>query len=73
MFATSWWPIPTATAFSTANTSAADARSTANTVLYWNEEFRATLWGHMTLVNLKQVVAPFHRLCGLDQSFDLRQ
>ncbi len=35
-----------------------DPRSTEKTVLYWNEEFRSTLWGHMTLVNLKQVVEP---------------
>jgi hypothetical protein len=27
-------------------------------VLYWNQEFRATLWGHMTLVNLRQLVEP---------------
>jgi hypothetical protein len=27
-------------------------------VLYWNEEFRATLWGHLTLLNLKQLVEP---------------
>ena len=27
-------------------------------VLYWNEEFRATLWGHMTLFNLKRLVEP---------------
>ncbi|PWT81237.1 MAG: hypothetical protein C5B58_10140 [Acidobacteria bacterium] len=36
----------------------ADARSTRNTILYWNEEFRSTIWGHMTLVNLQQVVEP---------------
>jgi hypothetical protein len=36
----------------------ADPRSTADTLLYWNQEFRSTLWGHMTLVNLKQVVEP---------------
>ena len=35
-----------------------DARSTSRTLLYWNEEFRATFWGHMTLVNLKQLVEP---------------
>jgi Tol biopolymer transport system component len=35
-----------------------DPRSTADTILYWNQEFRSTLWGHMTLVNLKQVVEP---------------
>ncbi len=36
----------------------ADPRSTPKTVLYWNEEFRSTIWGHMTLVNLQQVVEP---------------
>lgn len=35
-----------------------DVRSTAATILYWNQEFRSTIWGHMTLVNLKQVVEP---------------
>jgi WD40-like Beta Propeller Repeat len=35
-----------------------DIRSTAETILYWNQEFRSTIWGHMTLVNLKQVVEP---------------
>ena len=35
-----------------------DPLSSAEHVLYWNEEFRATLWGHLTLVNLKQVVEP---------------
>lgn len=35
-----------------------DPVSTAEHVLYWNEEFRATLWGHMTLVNLKHLVEP---------------
>jgi Tol biopolymer transport system component len=35
-----------------------DPRSTAETILYWNQEFRSTLWGHMTLVNLRQVVEP---------------
>jgi len=35
-----------------------DPLSSAGTILYWNEEFRATLWGHMTLLNLKQLVEP---------------
>jgi hypothetical protein len=35
-----------------------DPRSTPDTILYWNQEFRSTLWGHMTLVNLRQVVEP---------------
>jgi TolB protein len=35
-----------------------DPHSTPETVLYWNQEFRATLWGHMTLVDLKQLVEP---------------
>jgi len=35
-----------------------DPLSTPRTVLYWNQEFRATHWGHMTLVNLRQLVEP---------------
>lgn len=35
-----------------------DPHSTDETLLYWNQEFRSTIWGHMTLVNLKQVVEP---------------
>jgi hypothetical protein len=35
-----------------------DPLSSPETVLYWNEEFRATLWGHMTLLNLKRLVEP---------------
>lgn len=35
-----------------------DALSTNETILYWNQEFRSTHWGHMTLVNLSQLVEP---------------
>jgi len=35
-----------------------DPLSTENYILYWNQEFRSTLWGHMTLLNLRQVVEP---------------
>ena len=35
-----------------------DARSTSRTLLYWNEEFRSTIWGHMTFANLGQLVEP---------------
>ena len=35
-----------------------DPLSSDETILYWNQEFRSTIWGHMTLVNLKQVVEP---------------
>lgn len=35
-----------------------DPLSTRETTLYWNQEFRSTLWGHMTLVYLTQVVEP---------------
>jgi hypothetical protein len=35
-----------------------DAISTAETLLYWNQEFRSTSWGHMTLVSLSQLVEP---------------
>jgi hypothetical protein len=26
-------------------------------IIYWNEEFRSTLWGHMTLIDLSQLVS----------------
>jgi hypothetical protein len=35
-----------------------DPLSTPENILYWNQEFRSTVWGHMTLVNLQQVVEP---------------
>ncbi len=35
-----------------------DAKSTGTTILYWNQEFRSTIWGHLTLVNLSQLVEP---------------
>jgi hypothetical protein len=35
-----------------------DSLSKPHTVLYWNEEYRSTIWGHMTLVNLRRVVEP---------------
>jgi hypothetical protein len=35
-----------------------DVLSGPTTVLYWNQEFRSTSWGHMTLVNLRQIVEP---------------
>ena len=35
-----------------------DAVSGPRNILWWNEEFRSTIWGHMTLVNLRQVVEP---------------
>jgi hypothetical protein len=35
-----------------------DPLSTPENILYWNQEFRSTVWGHMTLVNLKQIVEP---------------
>lgn len=35
-----------------------DPVSSPRHVVYWNEEFRATLWGHMTLYNLKRLVEP---------------
>lgn len=39
---------------------APDPLSTEDTLLYWNEEFRSTIWGHMTLLNLKQLVEPIY-------------
>lgn len=35
-----------------------DPVSTPANILYWNQEFRATLWGHLTLSNLSQLVEP---------------
>ena len=35
-----------------------DPVSTPRHVVYWNEEFRATMWGHMTLYNLRRLVEP---------------
>jgi hypothetical protein len=35
-----------------------DPLSKPRTVLYWNEEYRSTIWGHMTLINLRHVVEP---------------
>lgn len=35
-----------------------DPLSTSDYILYWNQEFRSTVWGHMTLLNLRQVIEP---------------
>jgi hypothetical protein len=35
-----------------------DPLSSERLVLYWNQEFRATIWGHMTLLNLQHLVEP---------------
>jgi hypothetical protein len=35
-----------------------DDRSTGDTIVYWNQEFRSTMWGHMTLSNLGQLIEP---------------
>ncbi|MGB0582791.1 MAG: CehA/McbA family metallohydrolase, partial [Limisphaerales bacterium] len=35
-----------------------DPLSTDETVLWFNEEFRSTIWGHLTLFHLKQLVEP---------------
>jgi len=35
-----------------------DPLSDEQTILYWNEEFRSTHWGHMTLLNLTYLVEP---------------
>ena len=36
----------------------ADPLSISRTIIYWNEEFRSTIWGHLTLGNLSQLVEP---------------
>jgi hypothetical protein len=49
-----------------------DARSTPQTLLYWNEEFRSTIWGHLTLLNLRQVVEPvFTGFKGTTNPYDI--
>jgi len=35
-----------------------DDQSKPRTLVYWNEEFRSTIWGHMTLINLTKLVEP---------------
>jgi hypothetical protein len=35
-----------------------DPLSNEQTLLYWNQEFRSTIWGHMTLLNLRHLVEP---------------
>ena len=35
-----------------------DGISRPRHIVYWNEEFRSTLWGHMTLIDLSQLVEP---------------
>lgn len=35
-----------------------DPLSSSRAILYWNEEFRSTIWGHLTLGNLSQLVEP---------------
>src|SRR5690606_17052586 len=35
-----------------------DPLSDEDTVLYWNQEFRSKIWGHMTLLNLTRLVEP---------------
>ncbi|MGH7943460.1 MAG: CehA/McbA family metallohydrolase, partial [Opitutaceae bacterium] len=36
----------------------ADPLSTPRTILWWNEEFRSTFWGHLTLFHLHRLVEP---------------
>jgi hypothetical protein len=48
-----------------------DPLSTDENILYWNQEFRSTLWGHMTLVNLGQLVEPiFTGFAGTTNPYD---
>lgn len=37
-----------------------DPVSEPHTLLWWNQEFRSTIWGHMTLFHLRQVVEPVY-------------
>jgi hypothetical protein len=36
----------------------ADPLSSFRAIIYWNEEFRSTMWGHLTLGNLSHLVEP---------------
>src|SRR5262249_44130466 len=40
-----------------------DPLSQPRPILYWNQEYRSTLWGHMTLLNLRRVVEPIFTGC----------
>lgn len=35
-----------------------EPRSKPHALVWWNQEFRSTIWGHMTLFHLRQVVEP---------------
>ena len=35
-----------------------DPQSTQHHLIYWNEELRSTIWGHLTMQNLKRLVEP---------------
>ena len=49
-----------------------DALSTPRHLLWWNEEFRSTLWGHMTLFHLPQLVEPiFTGFAGTTNPWDV--
>jgi TolB protein len=37
---------------------APDRRSTNQSIMMWNEEFRSTMWGHLTIVDLDRLVEP---------------
>lgn len=46
--------------------------STPHRIVYWNQEFRSTLWGHMTLFNLNRLVEPiFTGFRGTTNPFDV--
>ena len=35
-----------------------DPLSNEDTLLYWNQEFRSTIWGHLALLDLKRLIEP---------------
>ena len=48
------------------------ALSTPGRIIYWNQEFRSTLWGHLTLFNLTRLVEPiFTGFRGTTNPFDV--
>jgi hypothetical protein len=49
-----------------------DPLSTSRHLLWWNEEFRSTLWGHMTLFHLHQLIEPiFTGFAGTTNPWDV--
>ena len=51
---------------------APDRRSTDQSIMMWNEEFRSTMWGHLTIVDLDRLVEPiFTGFAGTTNPWDV--